>query len=275
MQVEEDPLCAWYAKIIGYLLRGFTKNEADPNLYCVLVEHESVIFILYVDNLFLTGWEKLIGMCKEDLSLKFKMDISLMQYFLGLEVWQQRGDNFLRQGKYAIETLRRFKTEDCRLMFKSMITNLEKLIASEGELVDPTLYRHLIGSMMYLVNTRLDICFVVNALSRFMVEPRQVHWVVAKHVLKYLQRTMDSGMRYVRCGVKLQRYRNSDCVGSVVGKKSMSRCCSSLGPAMISWYNRKQQSVALSSVEVEYMVVSMASCEAVWLPKMLAILYDL
>lgn len=56
-----------------------------------------------------------------------------------------------------------------------MITNLEKLSASKGELVDPTLHRQLIGCLMYLVNTRTDICFVVNTLSQFIVEPRQVH----------------------------------------------------------------------------------------------------
>ena len=65
--------------------------------------------------------------------------------------------------------------EDCRPMSTPMVTNWKKLHASKGELVDPTLYRHLIGSLMYLVNNRLDLCFAVNTLSLFMVEPRSVH----------------------------------------------------------------------------------------------------
>ena len=73
--------------------------------------------------------------------------------------------------------------EDCRLMSTSMVTNWKKLHASEGELVDPTLYHQLIGSLMYLVNSRPDLCFAVNTLSQFMVEPRRVHWVASKHVL--------------------------------------------------------------------------------------------
>ena len=77
-------------------------------------------------------------------------------------------------------------------MSTSMITNWKKLNASKYELVDP-----MIGSLMYLVNTRPDICFVVNTLSQFMVEPRRVHWVASKHVLKYLQGTMDYGLDYV------------------------------------------------------------------------------
>ena len=85
---------------------------------------------------------------------------------------------------------------DCRPMSTPMITNWKKLHASESELVEPTLYRHLIGSLMYLFNTRPDIFFVVNSLSQFMVEPKRVHWVAAKHVLRYLQGTLDYGLDY-------------------------------------------------------------------------------
>ena len=65
--------------------------------------------------------------------------------------------------------------EDCRPMSTPMVTNCKKLHASEKELVDPTLYRQLIGSLMYLVNSRLDFCFAVNTLSQFTTEPRRVH----------------------------------------------------------------------------------------------------
>jgi hypothetical protein len=64
---------------------------------------------------------------------------------------------------------------DSRPMTTPMITNWKKLHAFESQLVDSTLYRQLIGSLMYLVNTRQDICFAVNTLSHFMVEPRRVH----------------------------------------------------------------------------------------------------
>ena len=93
------------------------------------------------------------------------MDIGLMHYFLGLEVWQEPGHIFLGQGKYAVDILRRFWMEDCRPMSTPMVTNWKKLHASEGELVDPTLYRQLIGSLMYLVITRPDMSFALNTLS--------------------------------------------------------------------------------------------------------------
>jgi hypothetical protein len=64
--------------------------------------------------------------------------------------------------------------EDFRPMDKPLVTNLKKVITSDSNLVDPRIYRKLIGSLMYLVNTEPNICFVVNTLSQFMVELRQV-----------------------------------------------------------------------------------------------------
>ena len=95
-----------------------------------------------------------------------------------------------------------------------MTTNFWKLIASESKLVDATLYRQLIGSLMYLVNTRLDMSFVVNTLSQFMVEPWRVHWIAAKHVMRYIVGTVDYGLHYVRgYGVRLVGYSDSDWAG--------------------------------------------------------------
>ena len=119
-----------------------------------MVGDDPLILLLYVDDLFITGRERPIAACKKDLATEYEMtDIGLMCYFLGLEVWQELGHIFLGQGKYAVDILRRFRMEDCRTMSTPMIKNLNKLHASEGELLDPTLYRQLIGSLMYLVNT--------------------------------------------------------------------------------------------------------------------------
>ena len=80
---------AWYGRIDGYLVNlGFTKSDADPNLYYKIMDDEPLILVVYVDDLFLTGNEKLIGWCKKKLASEFEMtDLRLMHYFLGLEVW--------------------------------------------------------------------------------------------------------------------------------------------------------------------------------------------
>jgi hypothetical protein len=92
---------AWYSRIDNYLQgMGFTKSEADSNLYYIIVGGEPLILVLYVDDLFLTGSEKLIAECKRDLASEYEMkDLGLMHYFLGLEVWQRDGQTFLGTGE--------------------------------------------------------------------------------------------------------------------------------------------------------------------------------
>jgi hypothetical protein len=190
---------AWYSWIDTYFLHmGFEKSDADPNLYFIIRGEDTLILILYVDDLFITGAEDLIAECKLGLASKFEMsDIRLMHYFLGMEVWHEEGHIFLGQGKYATYILSRFQMEDCRPMSTPMITNWKKLSASDSQLVDAIVYRQLIGLLMYLVNTRPDICFSMNTLSQYMIEPRSVHMVGEKHILRYVVGTVDYGLDYV------------------------------------------------------------------------------
>ena len=94
---------------------------------------------------------------------EFEMkDLGLMHYFLGLEVWKNSEGIFLNQGKYAVEVLKRFDMLECKSMATPMDSNLKLLVDDSSELVDVTQYRQIIGSLMYLTNTRPDICFFVN-----------------------------------------------------------------------------------------------------------------
>ena len=104
----------------------------------------------------------------------------------------------MSQGKYAMEILKRFGMMDCKSMTTSMTTNLKLFGDTSSGTIDATIYRQMIGLLMYLTNTRPDICFAVNTLSQYMVEPRQVHLVAAKHALRYLKGTIDYGLRYAR-----------------------------------------------------------------------------
>ncbi|XP_059067748.1 secreted RxLR effector protein 161-like [Cryptomeria japonica] len=160
-------------------------------------------------------------------------------------------------------------------MSTPMETNLHKLkeAAAESILADPTLYRHIIGSLMYLVNTRPDICSAVNALSRFMCEPQEMHLVVAKHILRHLQGTIGYGLKYKNVDLNLHGYSDSDWAISVTNRKSTLGCCFNLGSTMISWICRKQSSVAQSSTEAKYIAASLGAREAVWLQKLLVGLF--
>jgi hypothetical protein len=116
---------------------------------------------------------------------------------------------------------------------------------------------------MYLMNTRPNICFVVNTLSQFLVELIHVHLVAAKHVMRYLKGTLDFGLCYTGDhDFRLIGYTNLDWVGSVSHRKNTSGCCFSLGSTMTSWHNRKQSSIALSTTEAAYIAACSVSCEA-------------
>jgi hypothetical protein len=268
---------AWYGRIDSFLMSlGFTKSKADSNLYYKIMNDEPMILLLYVDDLFLTGEDKPIVECKKRLATKFEMkDLGKMHYFLGLEVWQFPDEIFLSQGKYIVEILKRFGMLECKAMTTLVVTNLKLLSDASSEKVDVTMYRQIIGSLMYLTNTRPYICFAVNTLSQYMVEPKNVHLIAAKHVMRNLKGTLDYGIRYAsNSEFRLYGYTDSDWVGSAKDKKSTSGCCFCLGSGMISWLSRNQHCVALSTAEAEYVAACSACGEAVWLRKMLIGLFD-
>ena len=110
---------------------------------------------------------------------------------------------------------------DYKAMATPMASNLKLLSDATSESVDGTMYRQMIGSLMYLTNTRLDICFVVNTLSQFLTDLRNVHLIATKHILRYLRSTVDYGLKYgANQKINLEGYVDSDWVGSAIDSKS-------------------------------------------------------
>ena len=140
-----------------------------------------MILLLYVDDLFLTGEDKPIIECKKNLAVKFEMkDLGMMHYFLGLEVWQYQDKIFLHQGKYVVEILQKCGMIDCKAMNTPMTTSLKLLNGDALEEDDATLYRQIVGSLMYLTNKRLDICIFLNNLSQYTMNPKHIYLIGAK-----------------------------------------------------------------------------------------------
>jgi hypothetical protein len=153
---------------------------------------------------------------------------------------------------------------DCRAMSTPMETDMKLLVDTSLEIVNVTLYRQMIGLLMYLMNTRLDICFVVNTLSQYLVDPRCVHLVFASHVMRYLKGTLDYGLCYTRYHeFRLYGYTDSDWDGSASDRNITLGCCFSLGSTTTSWKSRKQSNISLSTEEVKYIVACSTSCEAI------------
>src|SRR5882762_10353633 len=168
---------------------------------------------------------------KKKLAEEFEMKyLGLMHYFLSLEVWQSSEEIFLNHGKYAVEILKRFNMLECKVMATPMDSNLKLFADDSSELVDMTHYRQIIGSLMYLTNTRPGICFAVNTLSQYLVQPRRVHLVTAKHVMRYLKGTIDFGLYYdVSHEYRLYGYIDADWARSISDRKSTLGRCFCLG----------------------------------------------
>ncbi|MCY6524885.1 reverse transcriptase domain-containing protein [Actinobacillus pleuropneumoniae] len=116
---------AWYERIDSYLMKlGFTRSEADPNLYFKVEYDKPIILVLYVDDLFLIGADPLIHKCKRELASKFEMKDQ------GLEVWQKPGETFLSQGKYVVKILERFGMVECKPVTTPMELDFKKLSSS-------------------------------------------------------------------------------------------------------------------------------------------------
>ena len=153
-------------------------------------------------------------------------DLGLMHYFLGLEVWQRPGKISLSQGKYIVKLLERFVMVDCNSMSTPMELKFKKLNGSAAGpvLANPTEYRQLVGALVFLVNTRPDVCCAMNTLSQHMVD-HNIHWVGAKKLFRYLCGTINHGLRYT-VGSMTLGYSDADWVVSVVDLKSTSDAAS-------------------------------------------------
>ena len=152
-----------------------------------------------------------------------------------------------------------------------------KLLCDEtSELVDMTHYGKIIGSLMYLANTRTDICFVVNSLIEYLVKPRWVRLISVKHVMRYLKGTIDLGLYYGGDhDYNLHGYTDSDWVGSATDRKITSSGCYCLGSTMISWFSKKLSSISLSTAKADYTASFSACCEATWLRKLMSRIFDM
>ncbi|XP_017628838.1 secreted RxLR effector protein 161-like [Gossypium arboreum] len=145
-----------------------------------------------------------------------------------------------------------------------------KLSKNDGEKIcDPSIYRSIVGSSLYLTATRPDLMFPATLLSRFMSSPSDVHLGVTKRVLRYVKGTTSEWLNYLKVGnVKLIGYSDSDWAGSLDDMKSTSGYVFNLGSGAICWSSKKQQVVAQSTAEAEY--ITAAANQAIWLRNLLS-----
>jgi hypothetical protein len=128
----------------------------------------------------------------------------------------------------------------------------------------------MVGSLNYLTTTRPDIAYFVSVLSQFMAKILEIHWNVAKGVLRYLKGTIDYGIKYTDSfDVEMTGYSDSDWASNLDDRRSTTGYAFGIGSKIVSWSSKKQPIVSLSSTEAEYKALYEATCEAVWLRRLL------
>lgn len=269
---------AWYGRLDAYLRGdGFHRSDNEPTLYVKVRSSDDIIIVcVYVDDIIYTSSSTaLIEEFRQSMTNEFEMsDLGLLRYFLGFQVEQTTDRIFLKQEKYALDLLKRFNMENCKTSSTPMNTS-EKLIVSDGTpKANESLFRSLVGGLMYLTNSRPDIAFPVSLVSRFMHNPTMHHLGAAKRILRYIRATSSYGIWYRRVSdFRLMGYTDSDWAGFVDDRKSTSGYVFNLGSGAVSWLSRKQATVALSSSEAEYIAATSATCQAIWMRRILADLH--
>ncbi|WVZ92842.1 hypothetical protein U9M48_038880 [Paspalum notatum var. saurae] len=166
---------------------------------------------------------------------------------------------FVHQAKYTRDILKKFNMGDSKPMTTPMSTNTALDADEDGEAVDQKEFRGMIGSLLYLTATRLDIQFAVCLCARYQASTRTSHRQAVKRIFRYLKFTPELGLWYSSgSSLSLRGFSDADHAVCRIDRKSTSSTCQLLGTSLVSWSFRKQASVALSTTEAEY--VAAASC---------------
>ncbi|XP_028064838.1 uncharacterized protein LOC114267942 [Camellia sinensis] len=240
----------------------------DSTLFLLHTSAGFVALLLYVDDMIITGFDSsAISEIKQHLFRTFEMkDLGPLWYFLGIEVVFSPKGYFLSRVKYANEVIHCAGLTDTKISDTPIEFNV-KLNTTNGVLLDdPTLYRELVSCLVYLTVTRPDLAYAVHVVSQFVFAPRSPHWAALVQILHYLRGIIFQDLLlFSTSSLDLVAYANSNWVGGVTHRKSISGFYIFLGDSLISWKSKKQTAVARSTVEAEYRAIAHATAEIVWL----------
>lgn len=264
----------WNLKLTSVLKElGLKSTSVDPCIYHKTYDGIILFILIYVDDLLLFYNNEEIGKeIKQQLKCKFNMkELGNVQHFIGWRIKQNltRDEISIDQTVYIEKILQRFNMSDCNPVHTPCEPNV-KLISTENKknILTNIPYQEAIGSLLYLSQgTRPDICFIVNKLSSFNKKPEQQHWLALKRVLRYIKGTKDYKLIFKKNkeDKRLFGYCDSDWASDVNSRRSCSGYTFMFQGAAISWCSKRQSTVALSTMEAEYMSLATATQEAMWL----------
>jgi hypothetical protein len=202
---------------------------------------------------------------------EFEMSmIGELTYFLGMEVKQTSKGIFISQAKYAKDLVKRFGLDGKSHARTPTSTNVKISADLTSKQIDPTLYRSMIGSLLYLTTSQPDIAFSVEVCARFQANPKESHLTAIKCIIKYVNAAVNYGICFSReTNLVLEGYSDADWAGNADDRKSTSGGCFYVGTNLVAWMSRKQASISLSIAKAEYIAAESCCTQLLWMKKLL------
>ncbi|GKB46175.1 retrovirus-related pol polyprotein from transposon TNT 1-94, partial [Tanacetum coccineum] len=246
---------AWYDELLNFLMsKGFTKGTIDPTLFTIRYGDDILLVQIYVnDIIFRSTNPKFSKLFEKLMNSRFEMSLmGEMKFFLGIQIHQYLHGIFINQAKYTLEILKKHGMEKCGCIGTPMDTKPKLDAGLSGLPVDQTKYHSMIGSLMYLTSSRLDIVQAVCYYARYQARPTEKHLKEVKRIFRYLRSTINIGLWYPKdSGFELTAFSNADHAGCIDTRKSTSGGIQFLGDKLVSWMSKKQDCTAMSSSEAE------------------------
>jgi hypothetical protein len=178
---------------------------------------------------------------------------------------------FISQENYLREMLKRFQMEDSKPVGTPMVTRCKLIKDDDSPNVDQSSYRSMIGSLLYITTSRLDIMHVVGMVGRYQVAPKQIHLQAVKRIFRHLKGTLTYGLWYPKYqNFQLTAYSDADWENCVDERKSTSGGAFFLGDSLVAWLSRKKGSISLSTTEAKYIVAATYCTQILWMIQTLA-----
>lgn len=235
---------AWFRRMKSFLISaGFVQSLADPSLFIFRHNNHTIYFLLYVDDIVITGSdnklvEQFIHVLGRDFDIK---DLGPLHYFLGLQVTSHKDGLHIGQLKYAHDLLVKHDMLSSKPVSTPMSAKTT-LSSVDGEILsNPRAFREIVGSLQYLTITRPDIAYAVNSISQYMSQPRTSHLLAAKRILRYIKGTLDQGLFFrPQCQpTHLCAYSDADWAGCPETRRSTSGYLCYIGNNLVSWCSKK------------------------------------
>ncbi|KAG9450333.1 hypothetical protein H6P81_010298 [Aristolochia fimbriata] len=263
---------AWYERLSKFLCStGFVRGGVDKTLFIKKKEQELTIAQIYVDDIiFGSTSEQGVKRFVRDMQGEFEMSMmGELAYFLGFQVKQKEDGIFISQEKYAKNLVKKFDLGESKAMRTPMSTTAYVTKDEEGIPADPSMYRSMIGSLLYLTVSRPDISYSVGVCARYQSSPKESHVKLARRILRYVKGKINWGLWFSRdSNTLLASYSDADWAGNVDDRKSTSGGCFYLGNNLVSWYSKKQNSISLSTAEeAEYIAAGSCCAQLIWMSR--------